>query len=70
MKNSLTSIKGLKILDKATQSILKGGVQQANRCPRGCFQNYLSDVNGQFCAVPDNNGGVCYGTIRNDQCCI
>ncbi|TYP71428.1 hypothetical protein [Aquimarina intermedia] len=70
MKNSLTSVKGLKILDKATQSVLKGGVQQANRCPRGCYDHYFLDVDGSRCAVPNNNGGVCYGTVQNDQCCM
>ncbi|WP_378187796.1 hypothetical protein ACE939_05355 [Aquimarina sp. W85] len=70
MKNSLKRIKGLKKIDKTSQAMLIGGGRQFNNCVSDCYSLYFADSSSNACAVPDNNGGVCYGTVQNNQCCI
>ncbi|MBQ4822750.1 hypothetical protein [Aquimarina sp. MMG016] len=69
MRKSMLKIEGIQKLSKNSQSKINGGATLSD-CPRGCFSPYLSDINGTFCAIPSPSGAVCFGTIRNDKCCL
>lgn len=69
MKNKFSNIKGAQVLSRDSQRKINGGMP-LSACPTGCFQFFLSDVEQTVCAVPGPNGEVCFGRIRNNQCCL
>ncbi len=70
MKKLISNISGVQKLSKDTQKNINGGVSNLSSCPTGCFDLFLQDVLGRFCAVPASSGGVCFGQIVNDKCCL
>ncbi|WP_299261664.1 hypothetical protein [uncultured Aquimarina sp.] len=66
----INSIPGAQKLSKSSQKEIKGGMPVLSDCEGGCYDIYLSDVLGRFCAVPSPSGAVCFGNIRNEKCCI
>lgn len=70
MKKMINSISGIQKLSKSAQKEIHGGMPSLSDCPSGCFDLFLSDVLGRFCAVPSPSGAVCFGTIQNEKCCV
>ncbi len=68
MKKSIMKIDGVQKLTKTSQKQISGGM--VSDCISGCYRSYLSDVDGNFCAVPSPSGAICFGTIQDEQCCI
>ncbi|WP_298548901.1 hypothetical protein [uncultured Aquimarina sp.] len=70
MKKMINSIPGAQKLSKSSQKEIQGGMPGLSDCVRGCYRFYLVDIDGVNCAVPSPSGAVCFGTVRNNQCCI
>jgi len=70
MKKKIHSISGIKTLSKSSQKQITGGMPGLSDCVSRCYRFYLSDIGGVTCAVPSPSGAVCFGSIRNGQCCI
>lgn len=66
----MTNISGVQKLSKETQENINGGVSNLSSCPTGCFDLFLQDIGGRFCAVRGSSGNVCFGDIINDKCCL
>lgn len=60
---------GTPLQRKEQQNIIGGGKTLDLGCS-GCHPLFFCQEGTTTCAIPDGNGGVCYGKLENGLCCV